>query len=101
MVSVDKKIEEMKINELKNMIDRTIDCLARAHCIGDRIRVDTFIVRQELRRENIKAVIYNPHTELYTVIKTNDNKIVLNILTEMEFKHLIMRLMSNIGGLQL
>jgi hypothetical protein len=100
-MSVDKKIEEMKINELENMIDRTIDCLLTKGCIGDRVRVDTFIVRQELRRENIKAVIYNPYTKLYTVIKTNDNTIVLNILTETEFKHLIMRLMSSIGGLQL
>lgn len=94
-MSMDKKIEEMKINELENMIDRTIDCLLVKGCIGDRIRVDTFIVRQELRKENIKAVIYNPYSKLYTVIKTNNNTIMLNILTEAEFKHLIMRLMSD------
>jgi len=100
-MSVDKKIEEMKMNELENMIERVIDCVLTKGCIGDRIRIDTFIVREELRKENIKAVIYNPYSKLYTVIKTNDNAIVLNVLTETEFKHLIMRLMSDIRGLQL
>ena len=100
-MSVDKKIEEMKMNELENMIERVIDCVLTKGCIGDRIRIDTFIIREELRKENIKAVIYNPYSKLYTVIKTNDNAIVLNVLTETEFKHLIMRLMSDIRGLQL
>jgi len=100
-MSVDKKVEEMKINELESIIDRMIDCLITRGCLGDRIRIDTFIVREELRKENIQAVIYNPYSKLYTVIKTNDNAIVLNVLTEAEFKHLIMRLMSDIRGLQL
>jgi len=100
-MSVDKKIEEMKMNELENMIERVIDCVLTKGCIGDRIRIDTFIIREELRKENIKAVIYNPYSKLYTIIKTNDNAIVLNVLTETEFKHLIMRLMSDIRGLQL
>jgi hypothetical protein len=100
-MSVDKKIEEMKINELEDMIERTIDCLLTKGCIGDRVRVDTFIVREELQKENIKAVIYNPFRKIYTVIKVNDNTIALNILTETEFKRLIMRLMGDVRGLQL
>jgi len=100
-MSADKKVEEMKMNELENMIERVIDCVLTKGCIGDRIRIDTFIVREELRKENIKAVIYNPYSKLYTVIKTNDNAIVLNVLTETEFKYLVLRLMSDIRGLQL
>jgi len=100
-MSVDKKVEEMKMNELENMIERVIDCVLTKGCIGDRIRIDTFIVREELRKENIKAVIYNPYSKLYTVIKTNDNAIVLNVLTETEFKHLVLRLMSDIRSMEL
>jgi hypothetical protein len=98
---MNEKINEMKINELDSIVDRMIDCLLTRGCLGDRIRIDTFIVREELRKENIQAVIYNPYSKLYTVIKTNDNTIVLNVLTEMEFKHLVLRLMSDIRGLQL
>ncbi|MEM3414876.1 MAG: hypothetical protein QXP36_03770 [Conexivisphaerales archaeon] len=100
-MSVDKKIEEMKMNELENMIERVIDCVLTKGCIGDRVRIDTFIIREELRKENIKAVIYNPYSKLYSVIRVNDNAIVLNVLTETEFKHLVLRLMSDIRGLQL
>jgi hypothetical protein len=101
IMSVDKKINEMKTDELEDVVDRIIECILARNCIGDRVRVDTFIVRQELRKENIKAVIYNPYKKLYTVIKANGNTIILNILTETEFKSLIMRLMSDIRGLQL
>lgn len=100
-MSVDKKIEEMKMNELENMIERVIDCVLTKGCIGDRVRIDTFIIREELRKENIKAVIYNPYSKLYSVIRVNDNAIVLNVLTETEFKHLVLRPMSDIRGLQL
>jgi len=100
-MSIDKKVEEMKASELDNIIDRIIDCFITRGCMGDRIRVDTFIVKEELRKENIKAVIYNPYLKLYTVIKVSNNAIVLNVLTETEFKNLILRLMSDIRGIQL
>jgi len=98
---IDKRIDRTKANELENMIKRIIDCVLTKSCIDDRIKIDTFIVRQELRKENIQAVIYNPYLKLYTIIKTNGNTIVLNVMTELEFKHLLLRLISDIGGMQL